>query len=192
MSLIATNICIQPLELHAGQGIFFFSSIAALEAFFRTVCSRRPSWYLLIIYCLKWEVCQVKECPSLWPVCVMSRQILSQYFFLYLNLSRHGNYSICTSDNCVITILPFNFVRLSGISRGFTEDEFRQQPAPNRHPLSVSGARCAEALVWASDYLEESSEMQRWIRFFMVFLYFSAHLIITFHSINPYECCNEP
>jgi len=41
----------------------------------------------------------------------------------------------------------------------FTEEEFRQQPAPNRHPLSVSGARCAEALAaavkwWAGEGLE--------------------------------------
>lgn len=41
----------------------------------------------------------------------------------------------------------------------FTEEEFRQQPAPNHHPLSVSGARCAEALAtavkwWAGEVLE--------------------------------------
>eukprot|EP00913_Durusdinium_trenchii_P016959 g15944.t1 len=41
----------------------------------------------------------------------------------------------------------------------FTEEEFRQQPAPNRHPLSVSGARCADAIAaslkwWSGEGME--------------------------------------
>ena len=93
----------------------------------------------------------------------------------------HGSYGL---DNCVITI--------SGISRGFTEDEFRQQPAPNRHPLSVSGARCAEALVWASVcFTEESSEMKDEAGF-SCFFYAFFLFIWSVHSINRYKCCNAP
>ncbi|CAJ1355434.1 unnamed protein product [Effrenium voratum] len=41
----------------------------------------------------------------------------------------------------------------------FTEEEFRQVPAPGRHPLSLSGARCAEAIAaglkwWAGEGMD--------------------------------------
>ena len=195
VSLIATNI--QPLEPHlAGQGIFFFSCIAALEAFFRTVCSRWPSLptdYLLFevrgmssqrvsifVACL----CDVQTNPI--PICFFSTLICQGTVAIPYNMYIR---QLCHYHTSIQLCQAFwNFPRFYGGRISTTASTQPSSTLSQWCPM-CRGIGLGLRLPWRVQW---NGEMQRWIRFFMVFLYLSLHWIITFHSINRYECCNEP
>ena len=154
----------------AGQGIFFFSCIAALEAFRMAILCQG------IIYRLRWEVFEVEECQSFWPVCVMSRQILSQYVFLYLYLSTHGTYirQLCHHHASVQLCQAFwHFPRFYG---------GRISTTASTQPSSTLGQWCPMCRGIGLG-LSLPSRVQWNAKINQVFLYFvSIHLIITVYK----------
>lgn len=195
---------IQPPEPHlAGQGIFFFSCIATLEAFFRTVCSRWPS--LPTDYLLFEVRGMSSQRVSIFVACLCDVQTNPIPICFFSTLICQGMVTI-PSVHPTIVSLPYFHSTSSGFLE-FPKVLRRTNFDNSQHPTVIHSQSVVPDVQrhWFGPQITLKSPVKckdesgfSWFFFYIFLLIWSLHFIVSIpmnvvmshNNIQHLPCCN--